>query len=275
MNAIFSVFHKEYEVPRVKYIFPILVGNNKLSVKLRTKKEIFKDDTGNHISDLNPFFCELTAQYWIWKNFKQTENEIVGFAHYRRYLYKPTKPNKINNWFDMIIRNWFHFFYSRDRYFTYLRERKINSRSYFVNNQCAESLLKKYKIILPIPINIRDNQLITSVKTHYLHYHIQEDWEVMEKTLKTIHPDYSKTFDEFANGEKMCVYNMFITTRKVFDEYCNWLFPLLTEIYANMKISKDPYQQRVIGFMAERLLNVYFLHVFKCDEICYLPCELL
>lgn len=42
------------------------------------------DNTGENISKKNPYYCELTAQYWAWKNLKNVE--YIGLCHYRRYF---------------------------------------------------------------------------------------------------------------------------------------------------------------------------------------------
>ena len=42
------------------------------------------DDTGDNLSSENGQYCELTAQYWAWKN-DRTAN-VKGLAHYRRYF---------------------------------------------------------------------------------------------------------------------------------------------------------------------------------------------
>lgn len=45
------------------------------------------DDTGENISTLNPYYCELTAIYWAWKNYEKIgDPESIGFCHYRRYF---------------------------------------------------------------------------------------------------------------------------------------------------------------------------------------------
>ena len=41
------------------------------------------DNTGDHISEKNRMYCEMSAVYWIWKN---TDHEWTGIEHYRRHL---------------------------------------------------------------------------------------------------------------------------------------------------------------------------------------------
>jgi len=45
------------------------------------------DDTGENISSRNEIFCEITSQYWAWKNYEQLGNpDYIGFMHYRRHF---------------------------------------------------------------------------------------------------------------------------------------------------------------------------------------------
>lgn len=45
------------------------------------------DNTNDNISILNPYFCEMTGIYWIWKNLHLFSHyKRIGFCHYRRFF---------------------------------------------------------------------------------------------------------------------------------------------------------------------------------------------
>lgn len=75
--------HKPYDGYRDKVYTPIHVGRAISNYK-EEMLDMIGDDTGENISNKNPYYCELTAQYWAWKNLKNTK--YVGLAHYRRFL---------------------------------------------------------------------------------------------------------------------------------------------------------------------------------------------
>ena len=78
---IFIACHKPTYVPENSLFYPVQVGaalTNK-----RFEHMAYRDNEGEHISEKNPDYCELTAQYWAWKNI---DCDYYGFFHYRRYL---------------------------------------------------------------------------------------------------------------------------------------------------------------------------------------------
>ena len=50
---------------------------------IREKFLIDKPHEGDNIDFLNPWYCELTGLYYLWKH---CDDEIVGLEHYRRYF---------------------------------------------------------------------------------------------------------------------------------------------------------------------------------------------
>ena len=58
------------------------------------------DNTGEHISEKNPHYCELTALYWAWKNLK---SDYIGIVHYRRHFVKKKPLPFSKNKFSYII----------------------------------------------------------------------------------------------------------------------------------------------------------------------------
>lgn len=99
-----------------------------------------------------------------------------------------------------------------------------------------------------------------NVKFMYEKNHSADDWKVMKDAVTQLCPDYSETVIKVEMSECYIPYNMFIMRKTFLDDYCEWLFPILE--YCENKIGKkeDVYQNRYIGFLAERLMSVYFFY---------------
>lgn len=78
-TQIFVMTHKKFDPPQDAVYVPLHVGRAR-----GTDLGYLGDDTGDAISELNPYYGELTGVYWLWKNYKDTD--IIGICHYRRYF---------------------------------------------------------------------------------------------------------------------------------------------------------------------------------------------
>lgn len=113
-----------------------------------------------------------------------------------------------------------------------------------------------YDVVLPVPI-----LNIPNVASIYAKDHETADWKNMMAVLKELHPDYYLTAEKTFNDVYYYGYNMMIARKEIFDSYCGWLFPILFKIEQNgAKMIRDKYQRRYIGFLAERLTSLYFVH---------------
>lgn len=72
--------HKPAEIYQDDIYTPIQVGKANSNYNLN----FLGDDSNDNISQKNPMYCELTAQYWAWKNLKNIN--YIGLCHYRRYF---------------------------------------------------------------------------------------------------------------------------------------------------------------------------------------------
>ena len=79
--------HKQAEVFKNNVYLPIHVGK-------ALHPDVNLGFQGDDISRLNPQYCELTAQYWGWKNLNV---EYIGLCHYRRYFETIISDENIDN----------------------------------------------------------------------------------------------------------------------------------------------------------------------------------
>lgn len=241
---IYVFYYKTGPVLKLESIYqPVMAGN----ALLDKVADIQGDETGENISYKNRYYSELTGIYWAWKN---TKHSVTGACHYRRYF--TTQPEPF--WYKLKRYLYVPAGLYKKRYgliYTKNKERFINR---IINQNEIEFLLQKYDAILP-----QARKMKNSVKTHYKKYHNINDLILIEAILKEKHPEFVEAFHEVMKSKRLYANNMFILKDEHFQEFMEWWFDVLFEFEKRIDIKKyTGYQQRILGFMAERLLNVWF-----------------
>lgn len=136
-----------------------------------------------------------------------------------------------------------------------------NVKKDFLNDNEIKELLKKGDIIVPK----KRNYYIETIESHYSNAHYRKDLEIVRKHLSKEDQVY---FDKLMERRSLHLYNMFICKKETLNEYCEWLFPILKKLELDIDTSMyDSYQKRVIGFLAERLFNVWIIKKSKSLKI--------
>lgn len=212
--------HKRYQMPKDKVYLPLHVGadikdenGNKLDLGY------LKDNTGDNISELNPFFCELTGLYWAWKNLYA---DYIGLVHYRRHFCMEKKGKNI--WDNILTYNQIK---------PYLGQIKI-----FVPNK------RKY--------------YIETLYSHYKHTHYSNQLDETRKIISEKYPAYLKSYDRVINHTYGYMFNMMIIQKELLNDYCTWLFDILFELTKRIDVSElSTFQSRFYGRISEIIFNVW------------------
>lgn len=143
-------------------------------------------------------------------------------------------------------------------------------RYFYLNNKILdekeiEHILSEYDCIVG---NSSRTQFV-NLRQHYANIHVERDLDVCRQVIKELEPSYIESFDTCMNCNFFTVGNMIITSKIIFDQYCEWLFKLLFEIEKRIDISDyDTFQYRVFGYLAERLLRVWLMNQrYKVREL--------
>ena len=78
-TRIYVMTHTAFDPPQDPAYIPLHVGRAG-----KADLGYLGDDTGEHISDLNCYYGELTGLYWLWQNLNYEGN--LGVCHYRRFF---------------------------------------------------------------------------------------------------------------------------------------------------------------------------------------------
>lgn len=240
---LFVCYHKPYFQWNSDIVTPIHVGKALSDLNLN----MIGDNTGDNISSKNPYFCELTATYWIWKN---VHTDYVGLFHYRRFLNFKTADTKTNQITSSFCED------------------------YGIDKNHLENLLPKYDVILPK----KTKQIKPSLYEYYADAHVINDLDLVLELINEKYPQMADVaVNILKNNSQGYFANILITKKSFFDEYATWLFDILfaleKKIQANV-ITRNSYQQRAYGFLAERMTRIFIEYKVKTAnlKIKELPC---
>ena len=211
--------HKQFMMPADAELYlPIHVGSE-------GKEDLGYqcDNEGDNISKLNPYYCELTGLYWAWKNL---ECDYLGLVHYRRYF--TAKRHSYSETIDM--------------------------NDIILSKAELQDLLSGSDVIVPK----KRKYYIETLYSHYAHTHDANHLDVTRQIVSELRLDYIGAFDQVMKQRSGYMFNMFIMSKENVAAYCEWLFPIIDELYKRLDITDySAFDARLFGRISERLFNVW------------------
>lgn len=210
---------------------------------------IYLDNTGDNISALNKSYCELTTQYWAWKN---QEADYYGFCHYRRVFSFNEEKLAEDGWGTIAL--------------SYLNDK--NLRKLHFDEEHIRRTVEDNDFIIAKSINVKLLKAKT-VADHYkkaddLHY---KDFELMMDIIRDKYTFLYASAKKYAYGDIFYPCNMFIMKKELFFHYSEILFGILKEFEEKTDMSEYSVQGvRTTGHLGERIAGIYFTYIKSMNK---------
>jgi len=240
---LFSAYYKPFPLlPQVDFVTPMQAGAAVSPIRLAMPG----DDTGDHVSHLNPFYSELTLAYWVTKNADRTQSDAWGLCHYRRYF--------IEDKYKLFIKKRSRFYFRTDQK---VLDKILTPKLY----KTLQELLLHHDVIVQRPSwAMKEKGIVYNIKDAYTQAHIKSDYDATMEVVIEQYPEFERSIEAYGHLTKMSYNNMMIARWQVWDDYLEFLFTVLGEVQHRINIHKEGYQSRVFGFLAERLHNLFIYH---------------
>jgi len=243
--------HLLLNIKKLNYI-PVGLGKNNFSTNW------LRDNTGDNISEKNPYYGEYTFYYWYWKNMlhQHINGSWVGFSGYR---YHWAEKNAISS--DLITKN-----INYNNYNNYILKnipKEWNSYEVILGEEifidkwklskifkhCKKKLLKK-----PLAF-LKHNQNIE------LHFDIFHGEGNLNKAINVLDEKDREDFRKFVKEKKS--FNrenlFFCKSNILMDAYFSSVFKWLKNCENVFGFNLEGYSMtRIYAFLAERYLAYWF-----------------
>lgn len=246
---IFISCNRESYVPQHPLLYPIQTGAANTG---RHFEGMLHDDEGeDQISQRNTTYCELTAQYWVWKHM---DADYYGFMHNRRYISFSKEHLKEDMYGNVVMGM--------------IDAAALDKLGYQPGNM--RRMIEGNDIVALAPLDISKCTWLPkgqrTVRGQYAsgQQHDTGDLDLLVSILREKYPEYEQDAIDYLNGDKGYYLNMYIMRKEIFNAYSAWLFDVLDAFSAKQDYTNfSNYEIRKCGFIAERLFGIYFTHLLR------------
>ena len=243
LNIYMAKSHKDRALKEPQllpgYIHPLQVGAANTDMRI----DALTDDTGDNISERNVNYSEISGLYWVWKNRLSAANDTDEQTVTERASDNDEK-----------------------LYYGLAQYRRM---FVFTEDDLSRLVGNDVDVVLPWPLLYEPD-----INAHHERYLKDGDWQAMLTALRRLQPEYADAFGKILGQRYMYNYNVILAKKQVLIDYCEWLFPILmlTEELTVPKGSERA--DRYIGYMAEILETLYFMHNADRLNIVHKGCRL-
>ena len=210
--------HKPYRMPDDPMYLPLHVG---AALHPEACQDMQGDDEGDSISEKNPYYCELTGLYWLWKN---CDADYKGLVHYRRHFGSPNARQRRSD--DVFNR--------------------------LISSEELKPMLEKSGVV----VAKRRNYYIETIYSHYSHTFEALHFDECRNVLAASMPEYVDAWDNLMKSRGAHMFNMFAMRSDLFDGYCAFLFEVLGGLEKKIDPAQyDSFGARYLGRVSECLLD--------------------
>lgn len=145
-------------------------------------------------------------------------------------------------------------------------------RRYLINEQEMVLTKREYENLL------KDYDLVTTKRvilnnSYHFGFSVNHNIKALDcagEVMRDLYPEYYDAYITLVHQNETYFGNMFVTSKELFDQYCEWLFTIFEEVSNRIDLDtdEDAYHKRVLGFISEFLLLVWVrvnkLKVYEC-----------
>ena len=245
-------YDSKKKILKNEILCPIQIGRD-------LSREIFDnmigDNTGDNISCYYPDFKDLSTIYWAYKNYNELGNpKYIGFMNSENQFV--FNEDFIHQYSNSSISNQYGLSQvdldaPTDAYLTDLG---LTTENIIAEVQNTDLILTKSSDMRCLGVN-NMNGYFQKVKSSVS----EKDYDTCLEIIKAMYPEYTNVIEKL-NGLTYCyLHHVFIMKKRLFFEYCDFLFNILMSIKQQKEIDTLNYKEGFFSDIGKIILTVFVL----------------